>query len=77
MSTEWKLDAACRGMGPAMFFPDKGDREAERAALAICERCEVKRECLADALQHTYANDYGVWGGLTRAQRNRLRRGAA
>jgi hypothetical protein len=68
----WMANAACRGERLAMFA---GTANGIAAALALCERCEVRDACLAHAL----ATDerYGTWGGLTAAQRPRLRRGAA
>ena len=65
----WHARAACRGMGPALFFPDRGESNDE--AKAVCARCPVRRECF-DA-----APLYGVWAGLSPRGRKVLRRGAA
>ena len=43
------------------------------AALAVCCNCPVRNECLQHAL--TKPETYGVWGGLSARQRNRIRRG--
>jgi hypothetical protein len=68
--------------GDVFFAPDTeetgGDREAaardaarrERAAIAICERCPTRRECLEYAL--ATGQTYGVWGGCTERQLRRL-----
>jgi hypothetical protein len=50
-----------------LFFPDGGDT---RRAKAFCAGCPVWEECLAYGLEE----DHGVWGGLNRAERARLRR---
>lgn len=60
-------------MDPAIFFPppkrDSGQHEAR--ALAICQGCEVRRECLNYALEHRIVE--GIWGGTTEPQRRRMR----
>ena len=72
----WRRRAACRGMGPALFFP-AGERDAEAvaqvaAAKEVCAGCGVRLHCLAYALA---ANpDDGVWGGLSPSERRVLRR---
>jgi len=46
----WQAFAACRGVGTAAFFPTgRGDPCTE--ARAICAGCEVRTECLAEALR--------------------------
>ncbi len=49
---EWRMNAACRGVDPELFFPaaEGGPaRDAQvAAAKAVCARCPVRRECLAD-----------------------------
>jgi hypothetical protein len=73
----WAERAACRGEDPELFFPpeeERGRYAAFRETLAkwICLGCPVLGECTTYAL----ANDerYGVWGGLTPAERDRLHR---
>lgn len=62
-SPDWYRRAACRGMDPEMFFPNRGSRAAE--ARAVCATCPVRAECLeAGRLEH-----YGVWGGTTFKER--------
>lgn len=46
----WWLQAACRGMDPALFFPAKGDDESGADAKAVCGVCSVREECLTDAV---------------------------
>lgn len=59
---EWAEAAACRGMDPEVFFPERGERRAGyRQAKSVCGRCPVRDDCLNYA---TAANErYGVWGG--------------
>lgn len=72
----WRDRAACRDVDPETFFPtaERGPvRDAEVvAAKAVCARCPVVAECLADALERL---PYGVAGGLTEHERARVRRG--
>ncbi|MGH8984727.1 MAG: WhiB family transcriptional regulator [Acidimicrobiia bacterium] len=47
----WHDRAACRDEDPALFFPPRGVSGAALAeAKAVCARCPVRGECLADAL---------------------------
>lgn len=81
----WVYQGACRGSeNPDAWFPETlygpGDRrspDVQRAyeqqrdhALALCRGCPVRVDCLSHAL----ATDtrYGIWGGLTPAQREQL-----
>jgi ribosomal protein S27E len=81
MSTyHWEDDAACQGMPDAMFFgvPDRYgvDRHDDNLLLQArdtCGRCIVREECLAKALK-LGAEAYGVWGGTTEEERERLNR---
>lgn len=67
----WRQDAACIGM-TAEFFPKSDDRPALHAAIAICETCPVKAECLATSLAN--GEGYGVWGGESVSSRRRRRK---
>lgn len=77
---EWAERGACRG-SDANFFPTqefKGGaslrmRREIAEAKAVCARCPVKDECLAHALRNEEPD--GIWGGLTREGRKRLRLG--
>ncbi|WEH38586.1 WhiB family transcriptional regulator [Streptomyces sp. NBC_01218] len=66
----WQESALCAQTGPEFFFPAPGSstREAKR----LCFACEGRVACLEYAL----ANDerFGVWGGLSENERDRLRR---
>jgi hypothetical protein len=76
MSRQWRERAACRsGVDPDLFFPvaeSGAARNAQvRAAKAVCARCPVRSECLDEALVRI---PYGIAGGLTERERQRLRR---
>ncbi len=70
----FSAEPACRGKDPELFFceTDGGGVDAVRlaAARALCASCPVLEACRDFAI----ANDtWGVWGGLLRAERNKLR----
>lgn len=67
---EWHERAACRGMDPAMFFPERSNPELMRAALRVCAGCPVRAECEVAGRDH----HQGVWGGKTPAMRRHQRR---
>jgi WhiB family transcriptional regulator, redox-sensing transcriptional regulator len=72
-STAWMARGACRGADPELFFPiaREGSAVAEiDAAKAICGRCQVRRKCLAYALQ---TMPDGIWGKTTREERIAIR----
>jgi WhiB family redox-sensing transcriptional regulator len=76
----WQQGAACDGADSAMFFPDvpagasRPDSVAWRAGKALCARCDVRDECLAMAFREDIKD--GLWGGLTPAERSKIRRAA-
>ena len=64
----------CHGKTELFFSPPHKTRAIlakEREAVAICGMCQVRNECLTYALHH---EKYGIWGGKTEAQRDRLRK---
>jgi WhiB family redox-sensing transcriptional regulator len=69
---DWQMRGSCRGMRSSLFFlpeRERGSARAEREALAkrVCRGCPVLEECRAHAL--TVREPYGVWGGLSAAER--------
>jgi WhiB family transcriptional regulator, redox-sensing transcriptional regulator len=71
----WHSGAACRRDEAALFFaPSKEPTAArlarEEAAKRVCARCPVLLECREHALLQP--EPYGVWGGLTAAERRVL-----
>lgn len=75
---DWRPHAACRGIDPELFFSsdeavNKQERqEREAAAKAVCNRCDVRAECLNYALEA--GERYGIWGGLNAQERRALGR---
>lgn len=74
---EWQDSAACRFEDRDLFFhPDeeRGRYAAfrEAAAKQIPRSCPVRGECLDYALAAD--ERYGVWGGLSAEERERVRR---
>jgi WhiB family transcriptional regulator, redox-sensing transcriptional regulator len=67
---EWMLTAACTQVDPDLWFPEKGHNDTSRAARRICHACPVDGPCLDYALDRDLR--YGVWGGLTEADRRRI-----
>lgn len=67
---DWRLDAACRDLDTAIFFPET--EEAVAVAKAICATCPVREACLEFAI--VTRQDDGVWGGLDENERRRVRR---
>ena len=65
----WRLDAACRGLDPEVFYPASGDMEGLNRALAVCENCPVRQECLEENI----TEKLGVFGGTSGAERKRLK----
>ncbi len=64
--------AACRGLDPALFFPEEGDNGGMvAAAKAVCAECVERDACLAFALEY---HQPGIWGGMTDKERRTLRR---
>jgi WhiB family redox-sensing transcriptional regulator len=68
----WHSEAACRSDEAGLFFaPSKEPTAArlarEEAAKQVCARCPVMLECREHALLQP--EPYGVWGGMTAAER--------
>ena len=75
MTTPDWTQAACRGMDRELFFPIPGS-SSENAARAVCERCDIRNECLDWALNSTgFREEHGIWGATSYADRYRIRRG--
>jgi hypothetical protein len=53
--------------------PARARREAADA-IAVCDDCPVRAQCLAWSLEHWTVGQHGVWGGLVPAERAVLRR---
>ncbi|MEM8618136.1 MAG: WhiB family transcriptional regulator [Actinomycetota bacterium] len=74
----WRTRAACQGEFGSLFYPplrtEKKSAKStrEQRAKAVCAACPVRTDCLDHAVRH--GERYGVWGGLTDAERRHLHR---
>ena len=66
----WQTHAACVGVDPDLFYPERG--EDSRPAKAVCAECIVATECLEYALANR--ETYGIWGGRSENQREQIRK---
>lgn len=64
--------AACKKMHPGVFFPQTA--EGVEIAKAVCRRCPVREQCLANAIRQNIHD--GIFGGHTSAERRRMHRRA-
>lgn len=64
----WQNRAACVGVDPELFFPDRTHNTGN--AKKVCRQCPVRNQCLGYALRHN--EQFGVWGGLTVRERRQL-----
>lgn len=64
----WRDRAECKGMSPNLFYPEQG--EPVRHIIAVCLECEVRDDCLREAMES--GERLGIWGGLSAKQRHRL-----
>ncbi|AKA61775.1 transcriptional regulator WhiB-like [Streptomyces phage TP1604] len=71
----WAQWAECAKPGAAPHFPADGDHAGIAAAKANCYACPVMVECLEGALAS--GEQWGIWGGLTAAERTTIRRNVA
>ena len=67
----WRALAACLGLPTHLFYSERGSRDYEDA-MAACESCPVRADCLEFALRLN--DDLGIWGGLSSRGRRRYRR---
>ncbi len=73
LNEQWRQLAACHDQPTALFYPDGvWDRPKAAEARAVCNACPVRPACLEYALTHH--EKYGMWGGLTPAQRQKYLR---
>ena len=55
-----------------LFFPEKGDIDGAVKAIAICEKCPVRADCLKESLENN--ERIGIWGGTSGRTRRRITR---
>lgn len=65
MRRHWESDAACAGMDPEDFFPERGDAAGVVRAKAICAGCPVIDDCRET---HIKEKD-GIWFGTSARER--------
>jgi WhiB family redox-sensing transcriptional regulator len=66
----WRRQASCRGAGPDLFFPAKGEPASE--AKEVCQTCPVALQCLDYAIAS--GEETGIWGGMSERQRREVAR---
>lgn len=71
----WQEEAACQGMDSSIFFHPQNERgsarsKRDRMAKVVCAQCTVRLECADYAIRAR--EPYGVWGGLTEEERERI-----
>ncbi len=69
---DWQMHGACRDLNSDLFFHPERERGPSRAARearakAVCRSCPVLQQCRTHAL--AVREPYGVWGGLSEAER--------
>lgn len=72
---EWRYGAACKesGYDARWWFPEVKSQNNSKKAVAVCDVCPVRVECLEYAL--ALPEPHGVWGGMTEtARRTEMRR---
>jgi WhiB family redox-sensing transcriptional regulator len=72
---DWQMHAACRGMDSSFFFHPERERgpakaQREQRAKEVCRGCPVIEPCRRHAL--AVQEPYGVWGGLSEAERDEI-----
>lgn len=66
MLTDYAQLARCHPNPDAMFVKGADQNHVKQ----ICLPCQIRTECLADALNHRIR--FGVWGGMTERERKAL-----
>lgn len=64
----WHGRALCAQIDSDLFFPERGG--ATMPAKRVCMLCEVRTECLEEALRDDLQ---GVWGGTSERERQRMK----
>lgn len=72
---EWQRAAACRDEDASYFYSPAGEcgperRRREERARRVCRSCTVRETCALFAL--AFGERYGVWGGMTESERNKI-----
>jgi WhiB family transcriptional regulator, redox-sensing transcriptional regulator len=67
----WWQRGLCRDYDPDLWFPSAERANAYSFPRKVCRTCPVKRQCLEEALRADHR--YGMFGGLTPGERDKLR----
>lgn len=69
-----RRDLACRAkdVDPEWFYPHGASTGALGKAIAVCNRCPARLDCLTWAIDTGQA--FGVWGATTDEERRRIKR---
>jgi WhiB family redox-sensing transcriptional regulator len=67
----WQESGLCRQVDADVWFP--ADGASANPAKRICMACEVRQNCLDEALANN--ERFGVWGGASERERRRMRSG--
>lgn len=61
----WRNKAICSGLGFTPWFSHSQTNQGKRA-IAICNICPVKKECLEEVnrLEGNATRRVGIWGGI-------------
>jgi WhiB family redox-sensing transcriptional regulator len=68
---DWREQANCRDMDPALFFAEAGGNRMGAEAKTACDNCYVQVDCLQWALEH---EDYGWWANTSENERRKMRK---
>ena len=73
----WMARANCRGVSGDVFFPELvgiGERLAFEEAREYCAACEVRQDCLEQAMkdEEVAVKRFGMFGGMTPRERRGL-----
>lgn len=68
---DWRKLALCAQVDTELFFPVTGDTQV--SAKAVCRGCDVREECLEEALSAA-THPSGIWGGRSESERKRIRK---
>lgn len=68
---KWMDQAACKDQPSEKFF----DHKQMHLGVKVCMGCSVKETCLRWRIDTVdpWDTDYGVWGGTTPAERDRIK----
>lgn len=69
---DWFKHAACKGLDPNLFMPQRGENNKIKYAKEICDTCPVQQQCRDYGLRLSQLFDtHGIFGGWTRQERKR------